>query len=252
MGAESKLSRPRQEHMPCLAAGSVEQRIRAVVSRKLGVGVRLIPCEMPLRVLGADSLDSVLIVLALEDEFCIDIPLVDAEEFRCLDDVVSFVERAQQLAKRDKRNRRRSNRRGLAMPDDGGFAQPRPFRQGVYYWSSASSDSLYRQKELMQVRELLESMLALEQTTLTSIARRLKVSKDRLKRTIYKHGWSYSRLREHVQYQVCTGLLERSDLSIEEICARTGYSEISCFYRAFRRWTGDTPGAYRESVRRCR
>ncbi|MDE0853324.1 MAG: AraC family transcriptional regulator, partial [Nevskia sp.] len=98
-------------------------------------------------------------------------------------------------------------------------------------------------------REALESMLPLGDATLISVARHLQVNKDRLKRTLYEHGWTYSRLRMHVQFQLSTHLLIRSDASIDEICERTGFSEISCFYRAFRRWTGDSPGAYRARMR---
>ncbi len=39
--------------------------------------------------------------------------------------------------------------------------------------------------------------------------------------------------------------LEQGDLSIHEIAEKLGFSEPSTFHRAFKKWTGITPGAYR-------
>jgi AraC-like DNA-binding protein len=44
-------------------------------------------------------------------------------------------------------------------------------------------------------------------------------------------------------------LLRSSDLSIETVAERVGYSDVANFTRAFRRWTGSTPAAYRRSTR---
>lgn len=42
--------------------------------------------------LGADSLDSFEIMMALEDEFDIDIPTEDAEDLRTISDIVNYLE----------------------------------------------------------------------------------------------------------------------------------------------------------------
>lgn len=44
-------------------------------------------------------------------------------------------------------------------------------------------------------------------------------------------------------------LLRDTDLSVEEICRRVGYSEKKHFYKKFREITGTTPSAFRKSVR---
>jgi AraC-like DNA-binding protein len=44
-------------------------------------------------------------------------------------------------------------------------------------------------------------------------------------------------------------LIESTDASINETAQQLGYSEPSVFIRAFRRWTGSTPNAWRSRER---
>jgi AraC-like DNA-binding protein len=43
--------------------------------------------------------------------------------------------------------------------------------------------------------------------------------------------------------------LSRPDLAINDIAFRVGFTEPSTFHRAFKKWTGVTPGAYRVGER---
>jgi len=43
--------------------------------------------------------------------------------------------------------------------------------------------------------------------------------------------------------------LGRAELPVNEIAHRVGFTEPSTFHRAFKKWTGVTPGAYREGDR---
>jgi AraC-like DNA-binding protein len=40
-------------------------------------------------------------------------------------------------------------------------------------------------------------------------------------------------------------LLRSSGLSVKDVAQRLGYSDVANFMRAFKRWTGQTPGAFR-------
>jgi AraC-like DNA-binding protein len=42
-------------------------------------------------------------------------------------------------------------------------------------------------------------------------------------------------------------LLSRGDLTVTEVAAETGFQETSAFHRAFKKWTGVNPGAYRRN-----
>jgi AraC-like DNA-binding protein len=46
---------------------------------------------------------------------------------------------------------------------------------------------------------------------------------------------------------VAVEFLTQSDLPLLEVAARVGFSEASTFHRAFKGWTGLTPGAYRQA-----
>jgi len=40
-------------------------------------------------------------------------------------------------------------------------------------------------------------------------------------------------------------LLSRGDVTVTQVAAATGFQETSAFHRAFKKWTGVSPGAYR-------
>lgn len=67
-------------------------RIRGLVAEQLGVDIEsLTPEANILEDLGADSLDVVELVMAIEEEFDIEIPDEDAESMRTLGDVEKYV-----------------------------------------------------------------------------------------------------------------------------------------------------------------
>ena len=71
---------------------SVQQRIREIVSQQLGVDAgELRPEADILQDLGADSLDVVELVMALEEAFDIEVPDEDVEGMRTVGDVERYV-----------------------------------------------------------------------------------------------------------------------------------------------------------------
>lgn len=81
--------------------------------------------------------------------------------------------------------------------------------------------------------------------TLEETAKRLHMSGRTLKRRLREHGATFSQLVEEQRRHMATLLLRSPDPSIEEIADRLGYSDPANFTRAFRRWTGRTPRAFR-------
>jgi acyl carrier protein len=70
----------------------IEERIATIISEQLGVEVAsLTPDAHLLDDLGADSLDVVELVMALEEEFGIEVPDDDVENIRTVSDVVEYM-----------------------------------------------------------------------------------------------------------------------------------------------------------------
>ncbi len=75
---------------------SIEDRIRTIIATELGVKPEQITPEAKfIEDLGADSLDTVELVMALEEEFGNEIPDEDAEKLISVDDVIRFIEESQ-------------------------------------------------------------------------------------------------------------------------------------------------------------
>ncbi len=72
----------------------VAEKIKGIVKEQLGVSEAEIKPEAAfVEDLGADSLDLVELVMAMEEEFGIEIPDEDAEKIRTVGDAVSYVEK---------------------------------------------------------------------------------------------------------------------------------------------------------------
>ncbi len=69
-----------------------EERIKEIIVEQLGVDAKQItPTASFIDDLGADSLDTVELVMAFEEEFDIEIPDEDAEKIRTVRDVVEYL-----------------------------------------------------------------------------------------------------------------------------------------------------------------
>lgn len=86
--------------------------------------------------------------------------------------------------------------------------------------------------------------------TLGEVARRLAVSERTLRRRLQSQDTSYSELLQEVRRERAETALVQSNLTVDEIAARLGYTETTNFRHAFRRWLGVSPHAFRLQMRR--
>jgi AraC-like DNA-binding protein len=85
--------------------------------------------------------------------------------------------------------------------------------------------------------------------SLDEVAARIHVSERTLKRQLAAQGMSFSTLAERERREKAMLLLRSFRLSIADVADRLDYSTSSTFVRAFHRWTGTTPAAYRRAHR---
>ena len=73
---------------------TTEARVKEIIVEELGVEAdKVTSAASFVDDLGADSLDTVELVMAFEEEFGIDIPDEDAEQMRTVGDAVSYIEK---------------------------------------------------------------------------------------------------------------------------------------------------------------
>ncbi|NQD92998.1 helix-turn-helix domain-containing protein, partial [Pseudomonas sp. CrR25] len=80
---------------------------------------------------------------------------------------------------------------------------------------------------------------------LEAVAKQLHMSPQTLRRHLREEGSSFQELKDHLRRDLAIYHLGRDELSIQAIAEQLGFSEPSAFHRAFKKWTGLTPGAYR-------
>ena len=74
-------------------ASSVEEKVKQIIVEQLGVDeAEVTPTASFIDDLGADSLDTVELVMALEEGFGIEIPDEDAEKITTVKDAISYIE----------------------------------------------------------------------------------------------------------------------------------------------------------------
>ncbi|WP_330180176.1 AraC family transcriptional regulator [Nocardia sp. NBC_01503] len=81
--------------------------------------------------------------------------------------------------------------------------------------------------------------------SLGTIATRLAVSPRTLQRRLTDLGTSWRDEVEQVRRQRATDLLRDTDLTVQAVAARVGYSDARALRRAFTQWTGRSPGSFR-------
>lgn len=98
-----------------------------------------------------------------------------------------------------------------------------------------------------RVYRLLESVRDGRLPGIDDVATQLGVSPRTLRRQLTSEGLKFQGILDDIRHQRALELLRRTDLGIDEIADRLGYSDPSNFGRAFRKWEGLSPSAWRAS-----
>lgn len=100
-----------------------------------------------------------------------------------------------------------------------------------------------------RIRELLKPYLGSEMPTLDQVASELCLSPQTLRRRLAAENRSYQMVKDDLRRDAAIHLLAQTEMTLEEVALQLGFSEPSTFYRAFKKWTGVTPGLYRQMQR---
>lgn len=98
------------------------------------------------------------------------------------------------------------------------------------------------------MRQLAESLLRLGALDLAVAAESVHMSERSLQRRLAASGLSFARVVEDVRFDTACRLLGERGRKIIEIATELGYTDSANFTRAFRRWSGVSPQAFRESA----
>ncbi len=99
--------------------------------------------------------------------------------------------------------------------------------------------------ELRAIRDAAARNAVQGDYSAAALARRLGMSQRTLQRRSGELGTSVREIIDDVRAATARQLLSDPELNLVEISLALGYSTESAFRRAFRRWTGQSPSAYR-------
>jgi AraC-like DNA-binding protein len=103
-----------------------------------------------------------------------------------------------------------------------------------------------------EVERHVEPLLPSGTIRIESVARALGCSRQTLYRRLKAEGVTFADLLDGLRHRLALRFVREQGLSVKEASWRLGFSEPAAFSRAFKRWTGKTPGAMRPAVSRDR
>ncbi|AWL29394.1 AraC family transcriptional regulator [Acinetobacter defluvii] len=96
------------------------------------------------------------------------------------------------------------------------------------------------------IRKSLMQHPPVEWLELNSLAQQLNMSEATIQRRLKTEGTSYQQLKNEIRRDTAIELLTTTTKTLQEISDELYFQDPSAFHRAFKKWTGVSPGSYRE------
>lgn len=101
---------------------------------------------------------------------------------------------------------------------------------------------------ITEVERLISDRLTVGEATLEDVAHALGMSPRTLSRRLARDGTTFFRILEDLRKSLAVNYLRERGLVLSEVAFLLGYSGLSSFSDAFKRWTGSTPGQFRNDA----
>ena len=98
-----------------------------------------------------------------------------------------------------------------------------------------------------QVASLIGRDFSMAPPTAEQVARTLNMSVSTLRRRLQEEDTSFQVVKDDCRRKTALDYMHSPQLSIGDVAELMGFDEPSAFFRSFKRWTGMTPGEYRQS-----
>ena len=96
-----------------------------------------------------------------------------------------------------------------------------------------------------RLRRVLRALLTSGRGSRDEVARLVAMHRRTLNRRLAAHGTTFHVLAAEVRYEIARQLLRDTRMPLAQIAATFDYADASAFTRAFRRWSGIAPSAWR-------
>ena len=98
------------------------------------------------------------------------------------------------------------------------------------------------------VTHTLTTLLPRGVSSLAAVAKVMGMSERVLQSHLQAEDTSYQQLLDGLRSDLARRYLRSSELPLLEVAMLLGYGDAAAFHRAFKRWTGETPGRYRRAL----
>ncbi len=99
-----------------------------------------------------------------------------------------------------------------------------------------------------RIRRRLRQTLPGDVPDFDTLAAELNMTAATLRRRLREEGASYQEIKDQLRRDLAISYLSHSRRSVVDIALELGFSERSAFHRAFRKWTGASPGEFRRGL----
>lgn len=99
-----------------------------------------------------------------------------------------------------------------------------------------------------RVRRRLRQFLPGTVPDFDELAQEMSMTPATMRRRLHEEGESYQSIKDQLRRDLAISYLSHSSRSVMDIAVELGFSERSAFHRAFRKWTGASPGEFRRTL----